>query len=252
MHALILTYHAVSSDWPSPLAMPADSLRRQLRRLAGRGYTGLTASQAEERRRKGMLPSRTVVVTFDDAYTSTLLAKPILDEFGYPATVFVATGFASGGRRLSWPGIDHWLDGPHAQELAALSWDGLVRLAEGGWEIGSHTVTHPSLPALDDAALERELVESREAIVARLGCCEAIAYPYGHADDRVARAAGRAGYSVGLTLGSALRRDEPLLRPRTGLYSSDRWRERLKLSPALGTIGRSALGWRLRSALKRD
>jgi len=232
--------------------MPADSLRRQLRRLERRGYVGLTVSQAEERRREGTLPRRTVVVTFDDAYASTLLAKPLLDEYGYPATVFVATDFASGGRRLSWPGIDHWLDGPHAHELDALPWDGLAALAEDGWEIGSHTVTHPSLPALDDAALGRELVESREAIAARLGRCEAIAYPYGHADDRVARAAGTAGYRVGLTLTSAHDRDEPLLRPRTGLYPSDRWREHLKLSPTFGAIRRSALGGRLVRALARD
>jgi peptidoglycan/xylan/chitin deacetylase (PgdA/CDA1 family) len=252
MHPLILCYHALSSDWPSSLAMPESSFRRQLRRLAASGYTGLTLSQAEERRRAGTLPGRTVVVTFDDAYTSTLLAKPVLDEFGFPATVFVVTEFAPGGRRLSWPGIEHWLDGPHAHELEALQWDGLASLAAEGWEIGSHTVTHPSLPSLDDAELERELVESRQAIVARLGRCEAIAYPYGHADDRVARAAAAAGYGVGVTLTSSHERDEPLLRPRTGLYPSDRWRERLKLSPAFGAIRRSALGGKLVRVLARD
>ncbi len=94
MHPLILCYHAVSADWPSSLAMPPDTFGRQLRRLAGKGYVGLTLSQAEERMAAGTLPKRTVVVTFDDAYTSTLLAKPILAEHGYPATVFAVTDFA--------------------------------------------------------------------------------------------------------------------------------------------------------------
>jgi peptidoglycan/xylan/chitin deacetylase (PgdA/CDA1 family) len=252
VYPLILCYHAVSSDWPSSLAMPIDSLRRQVRMLVRRGYVGLTASQAEERRLDGTLSNRTVVVTFDDAYASTLLAKPVLDEHGYPATVFVTTDFAAGDRPLAWPGIDEWLEGPHAHELEPLDWDGLAALADEGWEIGSHTVTHPSLPTLDDAALERELVGSREAIVARLGRCDSIAYPYGHADERVARAAAAAGYRTGVTLTSAHDRDEPLLRPRTGLYPSDRWRERLKLSPTFGAIRRSALGGKLVQALARD
>jgi peptidoglycan/xylan/chitin deacetylase (PgdA/CDA1 family) len=232
--------------------MPLDSMRTQLRLLTGKGYVGLTASEAEQRRRAGTLPRRSVVVTFDDAYASTLLAKPLLDEHGYPATVFVATAFGDGSRPLAWEGIDQWLGGPHAHELQPLDWDGLEKLAEHGWEIGSHTVTHPSLPSLDDEALERELVGSREAIVARLGRCDTIAYPYGAADDRVARAARAAGYTAGLTLTSAHDRDEPLLRPRTGLYPSDGWRVRLKLSPTFGAVRRSALGGKLVQALARD
>jgi peptidoglycan/xylan/chitin deacetylase (PgdA/CDA1 family) len=32
------------------------------------------------------------------------------------------------------------------------------RMLEAGWELDSHTVTHPDLSALDDRALRRELV----------------------------------------------------------------------------------------------
>ena len=50
-----------------------------------------------------------------------------------------------------------------------LSWGGRVdaagaaRLAERGWEIGSHTMTHPVLTNADDETLETELsrVEAR-------------------------------------------------------------------------------------------
>ncbi len=252
MPPLVLCYHAVSSSWDCSLAMPEAMMSRQLRRLHGRGYEGLTVAEAERRAAAGTLPRRTVVVTFDDAYTSTLRAKPLLDELGYPATVFVVTSFADSGALLSWPGIDHWADGPHAHELEPLSWTQLEDLHEAGWEIGSHTITHPKLPETDDETLARELTGSRAEIVEHLGRCDTIAYPYGLADDRVAEAARKAGYLSGLTLTSSHKRDEPLLRPRTGVYPSDRWRERVKLSPWFGALRRSRLGGPLVEALARD
>lgn len=232
--------------------MPQDALARQLRSLKHRGYEGLTVAEAERRLASGTLPRRTVVVTFDDAYASTLLAKPLLDAVGYPATVFVVTSFADSGERLCWAGIEQWVDGPYAGELQPLAWGELRALRDDGWEIGSHTVTHARLPEVDDETLERELGDSRARIVAELGACATIAYPYGLADDRVAAAAGRAGYASGLTLTSSHRRDEPLLRPRTGLYPTDRWRERVKLSPWFGAVRRSRLGGPLVEALARD
>ncbi len=161
------------------------------------------------------------MVTFDDGYTSTLLAKPLLDSLGWPATVFAVSGFVESGRALQWPGIEEWAGGPHHAELAPLRWDALAGLRDAGWEIGSHTVSHPRLPELDDAQLEAELSLSRNAIADHLGECETIAYPYGAADRRVARASAAAGYLAACTLPIALRTDEPQLRPRVGLYSND-------------------------------
>jgi peptidoglycan/xylan/chitin deacetylase (PgdA/CDA1 family) len=117
--------------------------------------------------------------------------------------------------------------------MTPLGWDGLEALKGAGWEIGSHTVTHPKLPEASGERLAEELGASRDTISARLGSCETIAYPYGLADERVAAAAGRAGYLAGVTLTPAHRADEPLLRPRIGLNRRDTgMRLRTKLSPA--------------------
>jgi peptidoglycan/xylan/chitin deacetylase (PgdA/CDA1 family) len=218
---LIVCYHAVSATWDSPLAVSEDVLEAQLGALHRRGYAGFTFAEAERRRAAGTLPPRSAVVTFDDGYASTAKARPILDRLGWPATVFAVTSFTASGEDLAWSGTEHWRSTPHAHELTPLGWDGLAELAAAGWEVGSHTVSHPRLPELGDDALARELVTSRDAIAERLGRCETIAYPYGAVDRRVAAATAAAGYLAACTLPSALTIDEPHLRPRVGLYERD-------------------------------
>ena len=181
----------------------------------------MTFADAERARRDDTLRGRVVVVTFDDGYRSTLLARPVLDALGWPATVFVVTDFAETGRLLAWPGIDEWVGGEHEQELTPLGWGELGDLAGAGWEVASHTVSHPYLTTLGDAELALELERSRSIIAGRVGSCETIAYPYGDADARVAAAAEAAGYLAGCTLPIAMRTDERHLRPRVGLYSND-------------------------------
>ena len=82
-----------------------------------------------------------------------------------------------------------------------------------GLDIGSHTRTPPWLPALDDRALERELVESREVIGDLLRApVRSLAYPTGGWDRRVRAAAARAGYTAAVTVskGTNRRRTHPL------------------------------------------
>jgi peptidoglycan/xylan/chitin deacetylase (PgdA/CDA1 family) len=231
---LLLAYHAIGT-WSPRLAIPERALRVQLALLRRRGYVGLIAAEAERRRQDGTLPARTVVVTFDDGFRSVLRAKPILDELDFPATVFVVTSFVESGEPLRWPGLER------AEE--SLGWPELELLREGGWEVGSHSATHPLLPDLDHAELERELADSRATIRQRLGSCETLAYPYGRADGRAAAAAARAGYLAAFTLGRAHRPDEPLRRPRLGLRAVDRGlrlRVRLSTGAAVGRRSRPA------------
>ncbi len=236
---LVVAYHAVSSTWRSPLAVSEPVLREQLELLAGRGYVGVTLAECERRRRDGGLDGRTLVVTFDDAFRSVLRAKPILDELGFPATVFAVTRFADGGRVLDWPGLAE-VGIAASDEPRSLGWGELEGLRDAGWEIGSHTASHPVLVDLDDDRLEEELAGSRDELVRRLGACETVGYPYGLADRRVADVARRVGYSVGVTLTRMQSVAEPLLWPRIGLDDGDRGtRLRFVLSSAAFRLRRS-------------
>lgn len=218
---LVLCYHAVSDGWDSPLAVTNESFDRQLSILRERGYTGVTFAQAVGQKPRGMR----VAITFDDAYLSVYeQARPILESHGMPATVFVPTGFGSGERPLSWPGIDHWLQTSSCDELLPFGWQEGKELIARGWEIGSHTVTHPKLTQIDDEQLSEELEQSRAACERELEVsCLSIAYPYGDTDGRVAAAAAAAGYRFGAALpaDSWQPRTEALLYPRVGVYRDD-------------------------------
>lgn len=163
---LILCYHAISDRWPAALAITLAQLREQLEWLLARGYRGVTFSEAVTSQRSW--PA--VAITFDDAFSSVLdQAFPVMVSLGLPGTVFVVTDFGDSGRPLEWPGIDHWAAGEHRAELRGMTWPQLRSLEQVGWEVGSHSLTHPHLTKLGDDALAHELRESRAACVGALG-----------------------------------------------------------------------------------
>ena len=228
---LVLCYHAVSENWDATLSMTPERLREQLTALAGRGYRGATFLDAVT----NPPHERTVAVTFDDSYRSVNeLGRPILDELGWPATVFVPTDYAGAEEPRGWPGTEHWLQTDHAGELMPMSWDELGLLRDAGWEIGSHTRSHPHLTEIGDAELAAELAGSKSDCEERLGQqCRTLAFPYGDHDGRVVAATVEAGYDAAASLPArAPRRPERHAYPRVGIwFETDSFRFRLKVSP---------------------
>lgn len=245
--ALVLCYHAVSPSWRADLSTTPARLERQIRLLLGRGYRFvpfIDAVQAPER-------SKLAAITFDDAFRSVYEhAFPILGQLGVPATLYVPTDFIDTGRPLHWPGIDHWLGGPDEDELAPMSWAEIGALQSAGWEIGSHTGSHPHLTQLADDALADELARSKRECERRVGApCRSVAYPYGDVDARVVAAAAHAGYTAGAGLPARLTPRGRMEWPRIGIYQADDDRRfRLKVSPALVRL-RQTPAWTAVNAL---
>ena len=215
---LVLCYHAVSEDWDADLSVRPARLESQVKRMLARGYRGATFHDAVH----APPAPETFAVTFDDAYRSVIeLGLPILSRLGVPGTVFVPTSFTGSEKPMSWPGIDHWIGGPHESELVPMSWEELTRLAEAGWEIGAHTLTHPHLTELDDATLAEELQGSRRDCESNLDQpCRSFAYPFSDEDERVVKATGEAGFSAACTLPESM---HPRL-PFTGPESACTWK----------------------------
>jgi peptidoglycan/xylan/chitin deacetylase (PgdA/CDA1 family) len=243
---LVLCYHAVSPVWTAELSVTPEDFEHQISSLLHRGFKPATFREAALNPRS----RRTLAITFDDAFASVIRsAAPILERLDACATVFVPTAFIGTSAALAWDGIDHWQGTKDAGELEPMSWAALQSLADRGWEIGSHTSTHPRLTRLDDERLAFELRESRTECARRIGSCDTVAYPYGDVDERVAQAAKDAGYLAGAALSSRLERLGPLRAPRVGIYHVDTPRRfRLKVARSTRMLRASHLWGRLPSA----
>jgi peptidoglycan/xylan/chitin deacetylase (PgdA/CDA1 family) len=213
--ARVLYYHRIDDAWHRSCVTPA-AFRAQMRHLCEEGYRvvslatlGSTLAAGE-----GVAP-RTVAITFDDGYADNHAhALPVLAELGLPATVFVTVG-AMGGRLAVLR--DH-------DPLPALTWAQLREMLQAGLSVGSHTLTHPQLTALDAAALAHELAGSRAAIAAETGIeTELFCYPRGDLDRRVREAVHAAGYRVACATrpGPVLAGSDPLALPRTFVARDD-------------------------------
>ncbi len=95
---------------------------------------------------------------------------------------------------------------PAAADRAAndpMSWDELQGLDPEWITIGSHTMSHPILPQLDDEELESEIHASRQMLEARLGrTVDLFCYPNGATDARVQQAVAR-NYRAAVTTHAA-------------------------------------------------
>ncbi|HLI59606.1 MAG TPA: polysaccharide deacetylase family protein [Solirubrobacteraceae bacterium] len=241
---LVFCYHALSERWHAPLSVRPERFAGQVETMLARGYRPVTFSELTRAPHDAGL----FAITFDDAFRSVhKLAVPVLRRLSVPATVFVPTGPVEAGRPLAWEGTSEWLETPWASELTPMSWVQLRELAAAGWEIGSHTVSHPHLPRLGDEELAAQLSESKTLCEERLERpCTSLAYPYGDVAPRVIAAARAAGYATAAGLPGDFGRHDPLLWPRIGVYHRDDERRfRLKISATMHRLRSNRRVWEL-------
>ncbi|MFJ7076726.1 polysaccharide deacetylase family protein [Streptomyces sp. NPDC098781] len=196
----ILMYHAVSTspnDATRELSVAPEAFAEQMALIGDLGLTPVRTADLAARWRSGKpLPERPVLITFDDGYEGVHRhALPVLAKHGFPATVFVSTG---------------WLKGPHDMGGGLdtmLDWDQVRELAEADVEIGGHSHTHPQLDQLPDGRLRSELILCKEIISDQLGTVPAsFAYPYGYSSRRVREAVRETGYAQALAVNNGLAR----------------------------------------------
>ncbi|HYY32020.1 MAG TPA: polysaccharide deacetylase family protein [Gaiellaceae bacterium] len=118
----VLTYHRIDVSGRAPLLYPGlisaepDGFEEQMRFLASRWRPLSLVELVAVRRGETRLPARSVMVTFDDAYTDFgEVAWPILARYGIPATLFVPTAYP--GDR----GLAFWWDRLYGALAAAPS-----------------------------------------------------------------------------------------------------------------------------------
>ncbi len=157
--------------------------------MAGRGWQATALSTLVERCTCGDGAERNeFCITFDDGFESVYqVAYPALKQRNLSAIVYIPTD--SIGCRIGWN-----------EQLALrlepiMTLDQIRELSDNGFEIGSHTVSHPMLTKLSDADLRRELVDSKLRLEQITGKeVASLSYPYGDYDQRVLDACVEAGY----------------------------------------------------------
>lgn len=119
---------------------------------------------------------KSVCLTFDDGWKGSYLhAYPILQEYGFKATFFVATDLIG--------------------KPFYMTWEDIKEMAASGMSIQSHTVTHQPLAPMRVERTFFELSESKRFIEERLGQkVRHLSLPHGIKDERILNLARGIGY----------------------------------------------------------
>jgi peptidoglycan/xylan/chitin deacetylase (PgdA/CDA1 family) len=207
-------------------------------RLAG--YHPVTPDAWLEYRERGTkLPSSPVILSFDDGFQDCFAyAVPVLQEHKFPAIFFIVAGLV--GKSSVWIARERGVD------LPLMDWNALRQLRAGGFECGSHTLTHPHLAELPAELCHEELYGSRRLLEDRL-CCRIrhLAYPFGSYSNTVRDFAHSAGYALAFTtqIGLSSISEDPLTLRRVPVSGEE---------SLLDFACRLLSGWNVRDLLRRS
>lgn len=215
----ILIYHVIAAPIPNApypgLYVPAADFAAQMRALAAAGFDAVTLDQVHAAwQGRGKLPSRPVVLTFDNGYrTQYTTALPIL-------------------RRLGWVGDENLQLSGLPPSQGGLSLQQVRDLIAAGWEVDTQGYSHADLIVLNPSqlhfqvAVARRMIQRRYHIKANWFC-----YPSGHYNTTVIAAVKAAGYVGSSTVvpGWAQRSDDPYRLPRLRVLAGTSPEELLSL-----------------------
>jgi peptidoglycan/xylan/chitin deacetylase (PgdA/CDA1 family) len=206
----ILMYHVI--DVPQPATPNQDlwvdpsEFQAEVTWLAGRGYQAVTVQQWWDAWHGGTaLPARPVIISLDDGFRGWYTnAFPILQAAGFTGSMQLALSHL--GRLQSAPagGLS-----PYAWKIQPY----MVReMVAAGWELDSHSLTHPMLTTVSATQLHAEVYDSRTELQAQFGVPVSVfCYPYGDYEAATVKAVEGAGYVAALStnLGLASSRQSP-------------------------------------------
>jgi len=187
----VLCYHKFSKTEDDQMTVTESTFEEQMRFLKEQGFRVITLDELVNFINfKSQIPQRSVVITIDDGWRSTYeIAYPILERYGYPATLFVYTDMIVGSS-------------------STLSYELIKTMSETGIDIHCHTKTHRNLNRKSEQesfkeyfeAIERELTLCREIIKQKLNIkVKYLAYPYGETNPLVIALLIKLGYKGAFT-----------------------------------------------------
>ena len=136
------------------------------------------------------LPRKPVILTFDDGYLDTFRnGFPLLLEFGMKGVVFVLAD-----RKIM---RNYWDNDSGFPTTMLMGPEHIQEVHANGFEIGSHTMTHPDLTTTPEDSAWKEISHSKMSLEALLETSvRSFAYPYGSLTPSLKNMVADAGYSL--------------------------------------------------------
>ena len=170
--AVMLIYHHVASDTPRVTSVTAAEFRGHLQHLKDNQFQVIGLDVLIRQLQQGEpIADNAVVITFDDSYENNFTtAHPILQEFGYPYTIFISPGSIDKG------------DGP------LLSWQQVKQMSDDGVLVANHAMWHEHMAKPEPNETKAQWLERmQQSILAAEDKIEQVtgqrhqwlAYPYG-------------------------------------------------------------------------
>jgi peptidoglycan/xylan/chitin deacetylase (PgdA/CDA1 family) len=190
----VLAYHAVGSVGadgdPNLLFISPERFARQMAFLAKHRAVVTLEQAMNGSTSKG---KHRVAITFDDGYRCLLQhAAPILDQHGFPWTLFVPTGAI--GDRNRW-------DVPAADGLEIMSREELDEAHAHGASIESHGHAHLNLALATPDDARADLLNSLEILTELNGAPPPfLAYPYGETTPAIQQIVSELGFAAAFTI----------------------------------------------------
>lgn len=198
----ILNYHSISSGGTNRFlrfTLQPETFAKHMKLISDLGYTPLTIENyAQLVKNSSPLPEKPVIITFDDGFADFYdHAFPILQEFHFPATLFVVTNDIEGTSK--------WLKLEGEEDRRMLTWSQVSEIQKAGIECGAHSATHIHLDTAKPTIARQEIIRSKDVLEQKLGSLvHSMAYPYGHYTKAVCHMVVEAGYSAACAVRNAM------------------------------------------------
>ncbi len=169
----ILMYHNVSNEEAKSfnLTISTQRLEHQLQYIVSQKFTSLFVSELEN---VAAIPSKSIVLTFDDVTENQLLhALPLLKKYNVKATFFIPFYYI--GK------TDLWNSGVDANDEKIMTIAQLKSLDSDVIELGHHSYFHKKYVLMTDEEIQEDFDKSYELIAKNdLKVYPSLAYPYGN------------------------------------------------------------------------
>lgn len=179
----VLNYHQVNDTKHSALTLSTDEFKEQMAYLHKEGYHTITLVQLYAYVTQGtQLPSKPVVITFDDGYVDNYHnVLPILKAYGMNATLFMISDAANTEGFLSTAQLHH--------------------MEHNDFFVEGHTNHHHMLTKIDASQWEDEIDGGKRTLSTLMGKdIQYLAYPGGFNNEQIQTITKQSGYKMAFTV----------------------------------------------------